>query len=375
MSYSGMLHRFDAEQRIARRWQLVASCHRFARKLFFLGLIIGDDLASLPGLPWRQSLRAWKNGFARKHFKMFGLHEAGSTKDFISDLQSLGTTQINRRHTEFISNKLASYTLLRQLDIPCPEVFGTIRNGELQPFGTQEFLPLKDSLSTGLLPKRLVLKQNWGCHGYGLLVLENGPDTLVLNGESLSPPDLARVLDGLDDYLAVAFVQQAPYARNIFPGAANTMRLLTAWDQEAHAPLLVRAVHRIGVEKTSPVDNFGGGKGGLSACIDQETGTLGPAAKVMDTYSVTWHDAHPETGSPIKGVTIPGWGGIRDAILDHARTLSFLPYLAWDVLVTETGFSVLEINSNSGLNVLQVHGPLLTDDRVRRFYRGHGVVR
>ena len=47
-------------------------------------------------------------------------------------------------------------------------------------------------------------------------------------------------------------------------------------------------------------------------------------------------------------------------------------FLGWDVVVTADGIRLLEGNANTGMNVLQVHGPLLSDPRIRRFYESHG---
>jgi hypothetical protein len=48
----------------------------------------------------------------------------------------------------------------------------------------------------------------------------------------------------------------------------------------------------------------------------------------------------------------------------------------WDVLVRADGTPVLlEANGNSDVNLLQVHGGLLADPAVRRFYERVGAVR
>lgn len=65
---------------------------------------------------------------------------------------------------------------------------------------------------------------------------------------------------------------------------------------------------------------------------------------------------------------------MRAGILALAGRLSFLPYVGWDVVVTERGHAVLEGNHYCDVNLLQVHGPLLRDERVRALYARHGVL-
>lgn len=50
--------------------------------------------------------------------------------------------------------------------------------------------------------------------------------------------------------------------------------------------------------------------------------------------------------------------------------------MGWDVIVTdhESSFKVIEGNAAPGIDSLQTHWPMLTDERVRRFYRHHGVL-
>jgi cell division septal protein FtsQ len=49
--------------------------------------------------------------------------------------------------------------------------------------------------------------------------------------------------------------------------------------------------------------------------------------------------------------------------------------VGWDVLVDATGESViLEANRNSDVNLLQVHGGLLAEPRIRQFYQVVGLL-
>jgi D-alanine-D-alanine ligase-like ATP-grasp enzyme len=77
----------------------------------------------------------------------------------------------------------------------------------------------------------------------------------------------------------------------------------------------------------------------------------------------------------IEGVQVPAWESIRDRICALATDHPMIPYVGWDLLVTDDdgSFTIIEANSYPGLKSIQVHGPLLADERVRRFYARHGV--
>ena len=89
---------------------------------------------------------------------------------------------------------------------------------------------------------------------------------------------------------------------------------------------------------------------------------------------MVWQDRHPETGASITGTLVPSWRELRDGILALAARLPALPQIAWDVAVLDDGFAVIEANSWSGVDLLQMHRPLLADARIRRFYAHHGIV-
>lgn len=71
---------------------------------------------------------------------------------------------------------------------------------------------------------------------------------------------------------------------------------------------------------------------------------------------------------------MPRWQRVRTELLALARRASFLPYVGWDVVVTDSAFTILEGNKYSDVDLLQVHEPLLRDPRVRAFYERHGIV-
>lgn len=117
-------------------------------------------------------------------------------------------------------------------------------------------------------------------------------------------------------------------------------------------------------------------RGGLSAKVDLNVGTLGHAAGSATKGKRVWHESHPDTGARIAGVQVPGWEEIRRVVTEGARALSFVPYIAWDVIASDTGPpTVIEGNHFTSVDVFQVHEPLLDNSTLRAFYEEHGVLR
>lgn len=333
-----------------------------------LRVLIREDLRKNASLSWRHALRAWRHGFMRFHYRLYGLDQGGDPREYVSDLACYLThDRFNGRYHELVLNKYAFGRLLKLLGAPVPDITGVITRGAFAPLDTARRQTAAEFLRQELRPGQpLALKPIWGYHGYGFFGLARDDGGYRVNGEAAPADRLAEWIGGLDDYLVCDFVHQGEFSRRFYPRTVNTIRIVTLWDGDR--PFVARAVLRIGSSRSFPVDNFKAGQGGLSVLIDIENGSLGPGALADAGGKPEWHAHHPETGAPIAGVVIPLWRQLRDSVLGYAGRLPFIRNIGWDVVLTDDGFSILEGNPTPGMPVLQVHGPLLADPRVRRFY-------
>ncbi len=174
-----------------------------------------------------------------------------------------------------------------------------------------------------------------------------------------------------DGYLVQELVEQASYAAAIWPGALNTIRVLGVRD--ADGPFVGPAAHRFGAAGTGVVDNFSAG--GFVARV-WDGGILSPLAAKPTTRQRVIHDRHPDTGGQVTGTVVPCWPEAQQLVIDLMGAFPDLLHVGWDLAVTDHGPVVIEGNAGvANLNVFQAHGPVLADERLRRFYRSHGVVR
>jgi hypothetical protein len=51
-----------------------------------------------------------------------------------------------------------------------------------------------------------------------------------------------------------------------------------------------------------------------------------------------------------------------------ASSMPFMPYMGWDIAITEDSIKVIEINSNPDVELFQVHQPLLNDQKIKNFF-------
>jgi hypothetical protein len=374
---SGIRKTIAGEQRFLKRRNFKDNIsQRLLLRPLNIAAMILDELRSDVELSIRQSIRAWSSGFTRFNYRMYGLSHSGNPDGYLSDLEALRQENINGRHAAMIKDKLSFSLLMKHCGMPAPEIYGIIRNGFFSSLHRTE-----TTESAGFLKElrgpgdRIVLKPLAGWHGFGYLMVEKSDNGYIVNGEAAALEDVTDMAGRLDNYIVTEFITQGEYAASLYPPTTNTLRILTFLDPHTATPFIAGVVQRIGTLRSQPVDNFRGGIGGMSALVNSDTGALGSAALSDEKGHVTWHKRHPETGAEIEGITVPGWSEIRRRVIDCAGRLAFIPLIAWDIAVTNTGFSVIEGNPSSGMPVMQIHGPMLTDPRIRRFYKCHRVIK
>lgn len=344
-------------------------------------------------LPLRRRAWLWRRGFLSRSEVLYDLNEQ-TYRDYVSDYQRyVNTRLINGTWSIALKNKLMFHWMMQPFDAHRMTVHGILRDGGFHPIdlvqppripagdppGEAELLVSDRSYDREwvietLEERPLVLKWIQGGGGNNVLVCRHTDAGFVVNGEHLTRDAFDERLEGLGDYLVCEYVEQGSISADLYPETPNTLRIITMYDADAGESFIPAAVHRIGTDVSYPMDNFL--QGGLSAAIDPASGTLSGAAQLPLDGELVWHPNHPDTGASIEGTHIPKWDAIQQRILELADLHWYLPYVGWDLILTDdrAGFKIIEANSYPGLHSIQVHGPMLTDDRTRSFYERHDVV-
>jgi Sugar-transfer associated ATP-grasp len=343
------------------------------------------------GLPIGRKVEMWRSGFFAESATIYDLPR-NDPRDYLSDYQHLMMGQRINAWEGLYDHKLGLRSVLLAKGLRQAETRAFIYEGRIlaDPFsGGASYIPateLVERLRQEGDSARWIIKPEDGLRGEGLFMLEyrNG-DFYRQRGRTIEPFDLQAFLDALasgktrrspGSMLIERRLEQGAFWRGLFPGSANTIRLLTLWTPGEAAPFIARAVQRIGTADTVPTDNWSGG--GISAPIERSSGTLGegrmhPLKGGRGGQQQFSH--HPDTGAQITGAVLPGWAEITDTVLRVAASLPFNRMAGWDILVDAEGVPViLEANGNSDVNLLQVHGGLLRDPAIRQFYQAVGVV-
>lgn len=328
-------------------------------------------------LPWRYRLWLYSRGFLSSNGALWE-PTAGTVDRYLSDIEYHRSKRIDRPYSQGLKNKLLFRLLVaRTHDHLLPDLYGLVRDGrfvESERFGTVGSV---DQLIARLADESVVLKPVQAAKGAGIHVLEWTDGQVHVDGRPVRRETVRATLADGPDLLAEERVQQADYAAEIVPGSTNTIRLLTMVDPESGDPFIATASHRFGTDASGHRDNWSAG--GISAGVELDSGRLGRAVRNPATAGDVGGRlaTHPETGARIEGVEVPGWQRITATVRDLAAEYGSLwPQVGWDVVVRDGqgSIAVLEGEPQSVDSDQQAHGPLLADQRVRRFYEHHGVL-
>ena len=315
--------------------------------------------------PWTK-LRLNLQGYLVDQYAIYDFKHR-SQKEYLSEFDWYRSRRINGDYSFILNNKLVCAEMLGHYT-RVPETYAC-RVGK-RPILLRDGTPATQDNLLQLLRRHqtAILKPIGYGKGKGVHII-TFDDGFHLDHAPITERALWELLQQEKDWFLSEYIRQATYLNEIYPHTANTIRLITLRHPETQAFEVFFAVQRIGTAKTFPVDN--GSRGGLVAKIDLQTGTLSEA-RTLHTLDVL--ETHPDSQAPIKGVQIPNWQALQQDILALSNRFAYLSFIAWDLLVTDDGFCVIEANTSSGVNIIQLWGGQ-RNGPLGDFFRAHGIIR
>lgn len=268
-------------------------------------------------------------------------YEAGSQK----------VLAINRRNLEYVyphnprasyelaDNKVRTKEVMRAAGVSVPEtyrVYGKV----------YQLIRLQQDLEAYT---DFVIKPARGRAGGGILVItgrEQG-DWLTLDGVRLNKADLQKHISDIifgiysfdlsDQAIVEQRIEQHSGMDALSPIGMADVRVVMFQDRPAMA--MTRVPTRLS-----------GGKanlhlGAVGVGIDMASGST-----VHADYEGREISAHPDTGTDLVGIAIPHWEPLLEMSVQAAVAVP-LKYLGVDIVVTQNGPILLEINARAGLNI------------------------
>lgn len=301
-----------------------------------------------------------KLGFIPGHAEIFGSDFNEETIPyFYSDFDYFMAHPLNNHFVIWINDKLTLKYMLNSEEMKqyVPKYYLYVENDGAYTYlmDSPLDLPQDQNYIFELLKreKKLALKPNHGAGGVGFICLEYRDGTVIQNGVAISKEELSQLIQRLNGYVITEYVQQSSELDKVFNGSASAFRIILykkvkfqKEDKPEYDCLLAYA--RFGSRKSGSTCNVS--HGGLSVRINWNTGKYegkfrGRKQYWGDALGQCEYDCHPDTGAILDGRKIPHWEVIKDGLLKICDYLSSLDYFGMDVIVTEEGFKLCEINS------------------------------
>ncbi|MAZ19285.1 MAG: hypothetical protein CL535_23540 [Ahrensia sp.] len=204
--------------------------------------------------------------------------------------------------------------------------------------------------------------------GVGAYQVSSGKEGVLINGNFLGNAAFQQWIRELPLSFTISnVIEQSKETRSFFPGALNTVRIMTATSFLDYRAVVLGAVLKCATSRSIPTDNFKSGAGGTVSSIDLETGVLGPCVGFDEArFERTLSDTHPETGAVVAGEILPHWQELHEKISWLASILPRPGVVGWDVAVRDNGITVVEINTLPGIDAVQSGVSLLDTEAKRR---------
>lgn len=281
--------------------------------------------------------------------------------DYISDFDFYGAINYpsNRQLINWFDYKLTTYYVLSAFRDNMPGHYFYIEKGCLLPMDTDVNRMGKpgDVLSV-VREKPVALKSCTGGHGKGFYKLSYGEEGYMINGRNAGETEVVKLIESLDDYLVTDYaVPHKVFREACGENTFAVLRTVTVFDKN-EGPQLTAVLIRLGTSGTGIVSDY---DGCINCGVDVETGKLfNPLLRTGDAEGIirgTPTKNHPDTGVDLESVTVPDYADLVSLAKSVSAHLSMTPYLVMDVIPTDSGFKILEINSHGQVRNLEPFYP------------------
>ena len=286
--------------------------------------------------------------------------------DFYSKRTYIQTPELKALY----EHKCSTYYALQPFKESMPRHYYFIREGRIIPLDVKDKRDTDTMSLVSLIKDRpLAAKACKGGHGVGFykLLFSKDEGHFYVNNQERSQEDLISLLSELDNYIITDFeTPKQEYLDLCGPNSFAVIRVITVFDKE-DGPQLTAALVRLGCKQAGVTTDH---EGTIYCGISLENGTcFKPLIRVADNLYVPCPD-HPDTRLALSGFVIPGWEDLRRLVLDVSAYLAVTPYLVMDIIPTEKGFSILEINSHGQVGNMEPFYPFFENKYNRRaFYK------
>jgi hypothetical protein len=335
---------------LQRRWRLGA-----ARTAGSLRNVFSRDYREKK-IPLHKIMRLHSKGWGVDDWAMCGGGmNAEKAENYLSTVDYKRMHPFNGSYSSWIDDKLTLMYLCQapELKSLMPDYYYHVMDGAVLP------LPdcpddLRDCGACGVLScleryGELAIKQIKGSLGKGFYKAEMRNGEIMVNGSVMPRDKFMSFISSSEGYIVTEYLHPHQEMSKFSKNTANTIRYLVA--NVNGAPLFLTSFIRFGTKASGLVENYN--SGGVLCYLDEEGCYGGGNVIDFESRRNTKIETHPDTGAPLVG-RVPLWDEMQTAARVFIKHFPQLVYLGFDFVASDKGVKMLEINSLSSLDVLQL---------------------
>ncbi len=329
---------------------------------------------------------AMTKGFFPGRITLYGLNE-DNYKDYLPDFNYFMMHPINHHFKLWVNDKLTLKYVLNSngCGSTMPEYYLYVENDKTYTYLMDAPANIKkdENFILNLLKEkgRLAMKPNSGTSGgLGFIKLEMKDGKIFENNKPIDNVRFEEILDNMPNYVVTQYANQHDNLAKIWGDSECTLRVIMVKNPkdnpcEKSEWSCTVSFARFGSSISGGASNLS--SGGIGIGFDFETGKYNDFSirykKFCEDGNVTLYK-HPDTGTTWKGEGLPNWDYVKSMIFKVCDHVSSLSYLGFDVIITNDGMKLCEINTHPASDYAQVMcGPILAKENGRKFFESKGL--
>lgn len=347
-----------------------------------------DDENAFPLEDEEKKKWAMERGFYPGRIELYGLTE-DNYHDYIPDYQYFMLHPMNNHFLKWLDKTTLKYVLNSNgCEDVMPEYYVYVENEQCGGRFTYlmdcpDDIKKDENFLMNLLKKKgtLAMKPNSGTSGgLGFIKLELTEEGLKENNKPIDINRFKEIQQSMRNYIITEYAHQHHELEAVWPDSECTLRVIMCKNptEDRYAPTTwscAASYARFGTSINGGASNLS--SGGVGVGFDFETGKYSDFCIRYKRFTPDgkWMlEKHPDTGVIWKKLGLPNWSYVKQKINDICQQVSSLDYLGLDIIITEDGMKLCEINSHPAIDYEQIMcGPVLSHGKVREFFEKKGL--
>lgn len=329
---------------------------------------------------------ALRRGFLPNSIQLYNLNEE-NYKSYLPDIDYMCLHPLNNHFAFWINDKITlKYLFSKPLCINketgeyiniMPDYYLYIENDGHYSYlmDSPSDIEKNEDYLLNLLKRvgELALKPSNGGGGYGFVRLVMSEGKIIWNDDEIEEQEFKNRIGNLKGYIITEFVRQHKDFDSVWNKSACTLRINViknvANNYSGGEYSVIGSYARFGTIMSDGACNMHAG--GVAVAFDINTGNYGDVFFRYTGFegNKNLYDSHPDTKAVLKGKKLPYLEQVRDSVFAICNYLSSLDYMGIDLVITDNGVKMLEINSLPAASTPQVLcGPYMDNPHAKAFF-------